>query len=897
MAGATETHLWMHSIGVELDAGDAEGYRQKLVAALDAMGERAEVLAGEIALDLPEFTAHDKSHSDAIWVLADLISGADLTLTPSEAFVFGAAVLLHDLGMASAAYVEGPGAIKEEPRWSDAIASVLRQTTGEIPSREAIANPDPEVAEAATRQVLRELHAEHAERLATARWEDKNGNEYALLESPELRESLGPVIGRIAHSHWWSVSELGERLGTELGASPGAPASWTIRPLLIACLLRLADASHLDGSRAPRFLRLLRDPAGEAGRHWDFQERLAQPYRRDDRIVFTGTAFSADDAEAWWLCADTLAMVDREFRSVDSLLADCGQPRLAIRGVAGAENLEALASLIPTDDWMPVDARVQVSDVVHLVEQLGGRELYGSKPEVPLRELVQNASDSVRARRVVDDCSDDWGSVTVAVGEADADGRRWLEVLDTGVGMSREVLASHLLDFGRSFWDSRQVVEEFPGLLASGFQPTGRFGIGFFSVFMWSDDVDVVSRRYEAAKSDTNVLEFRGGVAKRPLLRPAQPAEQLREPGTRVRIMLDAESVWRLGLDPDEPTTILRDLCAWLAPALDVDLYVQASKDRLLAVGADDWKEMPMEQLAARIALRPVRRSGAFPPEDEEGESVDGVEDGPDGEAEEVDDEAGFNALGRLARPLKDENGKTVGRLAMLAPEFESAVTVVGGLRATALTSLSGVLLARATTASRNSGVPLVSLDGLAAWASEQARTVAEMDGVDYLEVARLVWVCDGELGELPIARTDDGLLSRDEARRWAETREKITVASALELRNLENVGPVELSDGVVAVDTIQPYMALSGMLEESRDRTVEDWPVSLRGDPLELMHDAALVSAFADAVGQAWGVERQALLAQIPAEPVSSRTIGRRNGNAVAADAWVWERPASPSD
>jgi HSP90 family molecular chaperone len=56
---------------------------------------------------------------------------------------------------------------------------------------------------------------------------------------------------------------------------------------------------------------------------------------------------------------------------------------------------------VKTQGWTPVDARVHVSDVPSLIAQIGGAQLYRKDPSVPLRELIQNAADAVRARRAL----------------------------------------------------------------------------------------------------------------------------------------------------------------------------------------------------------------------------------------------------------------------------------------------------------------------------------------------------------------------------------------------------------------------------------------------------------------------------------------------------------------
>ena len=104
-------------------------------------------------------------------------------------------------------------------------------------------------------------------------------------------------------------------------------------------------------------------------------------------------------------------------------------------------------------------------------------ETYGDEPTVALRELLQNAADAIRVRRKMQDLPGDWGAITVTMGEDDRG--HWVEVADTGVGMSQHVLTKGLLDFGTSFWASPDLPSEFPGSVSSGLEIAGKFGIGF----------------------------------------------------------------------------------------------------------------------------------------------------------------------------------------------------------------------------------------------------------------------------------------------------------------------------------------------------------------------------------------------------------------------------------
>ncbi|HWW77553.1 MAG TPA: hypothetical protein VNZ44_19275, partial [Pyrinomonadaceae bacterium] len=312
--------LWVNSLAPRPEPDPYEPHRRNLREVFLKFRRRATALAGEITGSLPELTVHDVTHLDALWETAGLIAGDEFDLTPTEAFVLGGAFLVHDLAMSRAAYPEGLEALRREPTSQDMLAALLRKRLGRAPSRAEVESPDEEVRDELDKTLLRINHARQAEQLPMSEWKiDEGGTAYHLIEDPELRETYGPTIGRIAHSHWWNVDRLPQEFGEPLGAPGGYPAEWGVDALKLAALLRVADASHLDDRRAPGFLMALRKPAGVAKSHWQFQNNLLQPRREADRLVYTAKRpFKLEEAPAWWLCFDTLQVVDRELRQVDS---------------------------------------------------------------------------------------------------------------------------------------------------------------------------------------------------------------------------------------------------------------------------------------------------------------------------------------------------------------------------------------------------------------------------------------------------------------------------------------------------------------------------------------------------------------------------------------------------
>src|SRR5438876_6312018 len=113
-------------------------------------------------------------------------------------------------------------------------------------------------------------------------------------------------------------------------------------------------------------------------------------------------------------------------------------------------------------------------------------------------------------------------------------------------------------------------MQELPGLPSSGFQSSGKYGIGFFSLFMWGNHVRVTSRRYTDATRDTRVLEFVKGLGSRPILRKAEEQDCLMEGGTAVRIWVgpSPESEGGVLFRAARGRKKLEAICEWLCPAI-----------------------------------------------------------------------------------------------------------------------------------------------------------------------------------------------------------------------------------------------------------------------------------------------------------------------------------------
>jgi hypothetical protein len=723
------TALWKAAFDdARIDATQEE--QARLVGCYDAMRTRASALVAKIAGDLPHMTVHDVSHLDALWEMASIAAGDSFDLNPAEAFVFGGAILLHDAAMTLAAFPGGIAELREQIEWRDLYARYAVN----VPAGDAVAVKEAE--NRATADALRLLHAKQAENLPTISWMGPQKQPMFIIEDQQVRNFYGQKIGKVAYSHWWSIARVEEELAGTLGALPNV-TNCTVDLLKVACLIRVADAMHLDQRRAPAFDFALVQPTGVSADHWKFQERMAKPYVQADALVYTAQpAFETDVADAWWTAFDALQMVDRELRDVDRVLRDRQKKPLVVRRVEGSHSPSELARTVETVGWTPVDSTVRVTDVPKIVVTLGGSKLYGDSTAAPIRELIQNGLDAITARRRLQGRSLKWGELQVILQKRD-DGF-WLCFEDNGVGMSQTVLTGPLIDFGNSFWKSSLAIQEFPGLAAAGMKSRGKYGIGFFSIFMLGEHVRVITRRFDRDTQSARVLEFRHGISSRPNLRDADPREVPIDGGTRIEVKLKANPfepdglLYRTNILDQKKLVKLRTMIAAIAPACDVAITVTQDGEIEGSTAAGDWIEINTISLLNRI------------------KGDDGIDIG-------INDSAPAPASKPFERltELRDEDGKLYGRARIDASSNWSTLGLltVDGLAASKIGLMSGILIGVETTASRNSAKPIVPAPVLASWSSEQAIVLAaaEIPDTEKARAAAIVMGCGGNFSELPV--------------------------------------------------------------------------------------------------------------------------------------------------
>ncbi|MBM0212751.1 putative heat shock protein [Pseudomonas syringae pv. maculicola] len=205
-----------------------------------------------------------------------------------------------------------------------------------------------------------------------------------------------------------------------------------------------------------------------------------------------------------------------------------------------------------------------------------GKHLYSS-PTVALRELVQNAHDSILRRRL----EGDWqgmGRIDV-IGDPQAN---TISIIDTGAGLTEHEIHAYLATVGVGYTRGlREAGEEAGGLI-------GMFGLGFLSAFVLANRVIVRSTSYQQPNLGFCYQSSNGEQY-------SVVACEARPVGTHVTLELHEHH--RALAEAPRLRTILERYCA----LLEVPIHVGAGAGEAIN------RELPPWRLSAGGGLHPLQ--------------------------------------------------------------------------------------------------------------------------------------------------------------------------------------------------------------------------------------------------------------------------------------------------
>ena len=262
-----------------------------------------------------------------------------------------------------------------------------------------------------------------------------------------------------------------------------------------ALLLRTADLLHVTKDRTPSIMYKtigLSDPKGID--EWKKQMGIfsVNRLRRE---------FDPDDSEGHIIEFNADFSEERPFFALTEYISYVRKQIEQTKNWADVSQRDADAKLywfpwhtiksnILVEGHEPVPMKFEL-DRGRLLDLLVGHTIYNDAT-VAVRELIQNAIDAVRYQHYLDKLEisptrkklKPMGKVTLSWDENE----RELIVEDTGTGMDREIISSHLMRVGASFYNTAQFHQDH-----KDFSPISRFGIGILTNFMISDDIEIVT--------------------------------------------------------------------------------------------------------------------------------------------------------------------------------------------------------------------------------------------------------------------------------------------------------------------------------------------------------------------------------------------------------------------
>jgi molecular chaperone HtpG len=421
---------------------------------------------------------------------------------------------------------------------------------------------------------------------------------------------LADLIGLTARSHWMSLRVCKAYLDSS-PLYPGTPRPMGTAVLYPMALLRVADYLQIDRQRAPAVLLQLRNPQSPISvQEWKKHRAVQQIGPANDprgKMVTVSTDLSLSlYLQLQDLLSGLQAEMDHSTAVLDEAygtMTELGLHQLNLATRRVYSNLHSPAfrdslPYVPNQSGFTADPNL----LTLLVEPL-----YGKKPGVGVRELMQNAVDAVRELEVWCQVhSVDIGSLELPEQDGDVlvefikreNGTWFLRVRDRGIGMRSDTIQNYFLRAGASFRRSADWAKEF---LDEKGQPrvvrTGRFGIGAFAIFLLGSSFKLWTRHAGADKSMGYSIE-------------ASATSQLIEirrvdyvpVGTTIEAEVSSESVKSLDLEEKEYSN-------YAGPEIDIDWFCW------------DWPKVikrvirgPKPEVLAQEYVCPVHRS-KLPPD------------------------------------------------------------------------------------------------------------------------------------------------------------------------------------------------------------------------------------------------------------------------------------------
>jgi len=463
----------------------------------------------------PHYSRHDQSHSDQILVNIERLLGDERIklLSATDTWLLLEAAYWHDIGM-----VVPHKAIEEA--FQDPGFEPYRRQVANSPGHElqkfaqhfcadvadAFLGADTPLDAMGKFRVFmaewfRQKHHTRSESAINNPWQELG------LSSPRtelIPKRLFRLLGQVCGLHGRSFDEV----LSQLPFKEAGMANDDCHPRFIACLLRLGDLLDIDDNRfCPVMQQIAGDGRPALSKAHEDKHTSIRHFRLDpERIEITAVCDTVDGYVEQWRWLDGLRT---EVRKQMSCWQDIAPERsLGLLPTIGEIKVEMAGRKLITQPGARTEFRLNSERALKLLQ---GENLY--KRTDTIRELLQNAVDATLLR-LYQTKKKEFDSRAIQPGDfsnpcfkqypiqaelirstepaSSADKIKWtLSITDQGMGMTLDDL-SFLMNVAGSGGNTKKqaIIQSMPEWL----RPSGNFGIGLQSVFMWTEEVHMTTK-------------------------------------------------------------------------------------------------------------------------------------------------------------------------------------------------------------------------------------------------------------------------------------------------------------------------------------------------------------------------------------------------------------------
>ena len=335
-------------------------------------------------------------------------------------------------------------------------------------------------------------------------------------------EHIPHIAGAVARSHGSSIRDALPFIEPfSVRELKGA------HPTYLMTLLRIADSMHIHSERAPGGKKAIQKRTSpiskrEFAAHQAIADVRLNSEPDPEAIFIEVTPTKLLQTETYFRIKEWLINLQSELDSSWAILGeiygryDLNNLWLTVRRVNSNLNKHSLLSILP---FYPVKAYFGAGNANFL--KLLVKPLYGNRPEIAIRELMQNAIDAVREHDylqrsgLLKDSSEypiideKYPDADISIGFYSQESFKgdtanipkswqyWIEVKDKGVGMTPRSITDYFLKAGSTFRNSDYWKGAF--LNESGESKvlrSGRFGVGVLAAFLIGDQINVTTRHF-----------------------------------------------------------------------------------------------------------------------------------------------------------------------------------------------------------------------------------------------------------------------------------------------------------------------------------------------------------------------------------------------------------------